>query len=119
MSEIGVIGMFTLHSLRATCATRMYIHGLDEQRIKEITEHTSIAVRSYKRTSLDQQMESSFILQNINVDSQIQLPLDIVVKDSNAVTNDNCKLTIDSSGPQKTCKKLRLECGELKINLEF
>lgn len=50
MKEAGVVGRFTLHSLRATCATRLYNKGVDEQAIKEVTGHNSSAVREYKRT---------------------------------------------------------------------
>ena len=51
IKECGLVGYFTLHSLRATCATRLYNRGMDEQVIMEVTGHTSSAVREYKRTS--------------------------------------------------------------------
>lgn len=47
--QIGTSGKFTPHSLRATTATRLYEHGVDEQLIQEHTGHTRNAVRSYKR----------------------------------------------------------------------
>ena len=48
----GLKGNFTNHSLRASCATRLYQSGKDEQTIKSITRHWSNAgVRSYKRLS--------------------------------------------------------------------
>ena len=31
MNEAGVYGKFTLHSLRSTCATRLYCAGMEEQ----------------------------------------------------------------------------------------
>ena len=43
--KAGFKGFYTNHSLRATCATRLYEAGLDEQLIGEKTGH------SYKRTS--------------------------------------------------------------------
>ena len=47
----GIEGKFTNHSLRATCASRMYSKNVLEQIIKEITGHRSECVRTYKRTS--------------------------------------------------------------------
>ena len=49
--QAGIIGKFTNHSLRATCATRMYHSNVPEQIIKETTGHRSECVRQYKRTS--------------------------------------------------------------------
>lgn len=51
-STAGVKGRKTNHSLRATCATRLYESGIDEQLIMERTGHASVqGVRCYKRTS--------------------------------------------------------------------
>ena len=49
--EAGFEGKFTNHSLRATCASRMYDQDVPEQVIKEVTGHKSDCVRVYKRTS--------------------------------------------------------------------
>lgn len=38
----GIDGHFTNHSLRATAATTLYEHGIDEQLIMERTGHRSI-----------------------------------------------------------------------------
>ncbi len=46
-------GYFTNHSLRSSCATRMYAAGVDEQLIMETTGHRSECVRSYKKTSAE------------------------------------------------------------------
>lgn len=62
-SKAGFKGFFTNHSLRATAATRLYNAGIDEQLVTEKTGHRSNAVRSYKRTSDDQQSAVSSILQ--------------------------------------------------------
>lgn len=62
MAEAGFRGKFTLHSLRATCATRLYESGVDEQAIQEVTGHTSNAVRAYKRTSDGMKKNLSHIL---------------------------------------------------------
>ncbi len=45
MSEAGFAGRYILHLLRATCATRLFSCGVDEQLICEVTGHTSNAVR--------------------------------------------------------------------------
>ncbi len=56
-------GYKTNHSLRATAASRLYHSGLDEQLIMERTGHRSIeGIRSYKRTSNQQQVTVSNVL---------------------------------------------------------
>uniref|UniRef100_A0A1I8GBN5 RNB domain-containing protein n=1 Tax=Macrostomum lignano TaxID=282301 RepID=A0A1I8GBN5_9PLAT len=56
-TEAGINGRVTNHSLRATCATRLYHANVDEQLIMERTGHRSLsALRCYKRTS-DVQIE--------------------------------------------------------------
>ncbi len=44
-------GKYTNHSLRATCATRMFEAGIDEQLIKTFTGHKSDSVCDYKRVN--------------------------------------------------------------------
>ncbi|CAG2228325.1 unnamed protein product [Mytilus edulis] len=61
-ASIGLTGKRTNHSLRASAATRLYNAGIEEQRVAETTGHRSNAVRVYKRTSADQQIEASNIL---------------------------------------------------------
>ncbi|CAC5415514.1 MET [Mytilus coruscus] len=61
-TSIGLTGKRTNHSLRASAATRLYNAGIEEQRVAETTGHRSNAVRVYKRTSADQQIEASNIL---------------------------------------------------------
>lgn len=59
----GIRGFKTNHSLRATTCTRLYQAGVEEQLIMERTGHHSIeGVRSYKRTSAQQQETLSEIL---------------------------------------------------------
>ena len=61
----GMIGYYTNHSLRATTATRLHNHNIEEQQIMERTGHRSTeAVRSYKRTSSHQKELVSSILNN-------------------------------------------------------
>ena len=50
-AQAGSVGNFTNHSLRATCASRMYEKRSTEQLIKEVMGHKSDCVRNYKRTS--------------------------------------------------------------------
>ena len=50
-TEGGLEGKFMNHSLRATCASRMYEQDIPEQMIKEVTGHKSDCVRIYKRTN--------------------------------------------------------------------
>ena len=61
--EAGILGYYTNHSLRATAATRLHQSGIEEQQIMERTGHRSTeAVRSYKRSSKNQQEKVSDIL---------------------------------------------------------
>ena len=60
--EAGIEGHFTNHSLRATCASRMYDKNIPEQMIKEVTGHKSECVRLYKRTSDELRKEASNIV---------------------------------------------------------
>ena len=55
----GLPGHYTNHSLCSTAATKLYQNNVDEQIIMEITDHQSIAVRSYKRTSKRQRKQAS------------------------------------------------------------
>lgn len=61
----GLDGFYTNHSLRATAATRLFEEGVDEQLISEKTGHRSTAVRSYKRTSNQQQEHISDLVQSV------------------------------------------------------
>ena len=47
MKEAGFHGRFTLHSLRATCASRLFHRGVDEQLICSITGHKSNVLVCY------------------------------------------------------------------------
>ncbi|VDI53102.1 Hypothetical predicted protein [Mytilus galloprovincialis] len=58
-------GKRTNHSLRASAATRLYNAGIEEQSVAETTGYRSNAVRVYKRTSADQQIEASNILNGL------------------------------------------------------
>lgn len=61
--KADIKGYKTNHSLRATAATRLYLNGVDEQLVMERTGHRSIeGIRSYKRTSREQQENVSDLL---------------------------------------------------------
>ena len=59
----GIEGYKTNHSLRVTTATRLFQAGVDEQLIMERTGHHSTdGIRTYKRSSVQQQEKISDIL---------------------------------------------------------
>ena len=62
--KAGLPGFYSNHSLRSTCATKLYHCNIDEQIIQEITGHRSLAIRSYKRTSDSQRKFASNCLFN-------------------------------------------------------
>ena len=47
LKNAGLDGYFTNHSLRRTCATRLFRSGQSTKLIKEITGHVSDAVNKY------------------------------------------------------------------------
>ena len=57
--KAGLPGFYSNHSLRSTAASGLYRSNIDEQIIQEITQHRSLAVRSYKRTSDSQHRYAS------------------------------------------------------------
>ena len=115
-SKIGAEGNYTNHSLRRTCATRLYQSGkVDDQQIMGITGHRSLdAVRVYKKVSGDQEEQASKIVQmkkatvekkNILmvetkenqelVANAITIPADIPKPASNMFNFSNCHVTIN------------------------
>ena len=68
MELAGIDGYFTNHSLRATCASRLYQKSVDEQLIAETTGHKSNAVGHYKRTNFEQKEQISDLLNVIPKD---------------------------------------------------
>ena len=62
----------TNHSLRATCATRLYQSNIDEQIIMERTGHRSVSgVRAYKRTSEVQMENCSAIIDGESIRKEL------------------------------------------------
>ncbi len=60
----GLGGKCSNHSLRSTAATHLYQSGVEEQQIANLTGHCSVAVRNYKRTSVEQKKQLSDLLYN-------------------------------------------------------
>ena len=93
----GIQGYKTNHSLRATAATRLYASGVGEQLVMERTGHRSIeGIRSYKRTSNDQQEAVSDIL------STNKKPcMEVALPEKSAVANtvNNATENVDLSVP--------------------
>ena len=64
MKSASFEGYYSNHSLRRTCATRLYDKGLPEQLIQETTGHSSAdGVRCYKHTSSSAKRRASEIVQ--------------------------------------------------------
>ena len=62
----GLAVRYTNHSLRATAATRMFASGIPEKVVAEVTRHRSLkALRTYERTSEDQQLYYIILLLEI------------------------------------------------------
>ena len=62
-AKAGITGNKTNHSLKATGATRMFESNVPEKIIQERTGHRSVeALRTYQRTSLQQQKAVSCLL---------------------------------------------------------
>ena len=59
----GIMGHKTNHSLRATCATRLFEHNVDEQLIMNRTA----GVRSYKRVSDIHHYNMSIVIDNESI----------------------------------------------------
>ena len=65
MHFLYVPGSFSKNNLRATCAMRLFQSVVDEQLIQNTTGHRSLAVRSYKRSWVEQEKEVSSIIQGV------------------------------------------------------
>ena len=66
--EAGLIGNYTSHSAKASCATQLFDARLDEQLIQERTGHRSEkAVRRYKRTTSALTKHVSSVLDSVTL----------------------------------------------------
>lgn len=88
MKNAGFEGHFTNHSLRRSCATRLYNAGISEQVIQETTGHrSSDGVKAYKCTSTSIKRKASEILQG----------------------SDLRKVEVNTEGEKKICLKKNTE----------
>ena len=85
----GLVGNFTYHSGKRTCATQLYQAGVDEQEIMSRTGHRSeTAVRKYKRSN-------SVLMENVSkvLDPpkmmKFEDPLTPVIIQDNLLMNDS------------------------------
>ena len=94
LRNAGLDGFFTNHSLRRTCATRLFQAGQSDQLVKEITGHISDSVNKYKTTSDEQHMSLSEIIQgDVPVVKLSQAPpLEIVDAPKVATLEEKCAL---------------------------
>ena len=107
----GISGYKTNHSLRATTATRLYQAGVDEQLIMERTGHRSLdGVRSYKRTSDEQRVALSDIV-NLTV-------LDTKKQKSNALQSAACSQLSQQMGMAPAQISLQ-ECSNFTFNITY
>lgn len=113
MTEAGIEGYWTNHSLRATAVTRLFQENVDDKLIKGLTGHRSEALQGYKRESDDQLAKVSNIVQGQAVQkldnkkkNNTELPLsantDLQVSGKNSETSTislnisgiNCNITV-------------------------
>jgi hypothetical protein len=122
MTEASISGFYTLHSLRATSATRLYENGFPEQTIMEITGHSSTAVREYKRTSdtMREQVSTTLRTGASEVSPAIYFASESNSETASSVLNS---MPMSSDGDKNfassTPKRLQLSCGTLKLDLQF
>ena len=108
----GISGYKTNHSLRATTATRLYQAGVEEQ--LERTGHRSLdGVRSYKRTSDEQRVALSDIL-NITV-PDTKKPK---VSCPNTLQSAACSQLSQQMGMAPTQISLQ-ECSNITFNVTY
>ena len=87
-------GYFTNHSLRRTCATRLYQAGQSTKMIKEITGHISDAVEKYQTTSDDQRMAASAIIQGDVNEVKLSQAEPMMVVESSKPVGDEVKFAL-------------------------
>ena len=63
MSEAGVEGYYTNHSLRATAVSRLFQNDVDDKLIKGVSGHRSHALQDYKRETKEQLLKVLKIVQ--------------------------------------------------------
>ena len=90
---------YTNHSLRRSCATRLYDGGVPEQLIQETTGHrSSDGVRAYKCTSSALKREASEILQGSLSKKAV---IDVEKKDENGAGENYTAREVKAVSPEK------------------
>lgn len=93
--QCDIKGNKTNHSLRATCATRLFNNGVDEQLIMERTGHRSVnGVRTYKRSDSTHHYNTSVIIDNKSIQSIKKTEQSHTF---NFIFNDGCTVTINNN----------------------
>ena len=107
MSEAGVEGYYTNHSLRATAVSRLFQNDVDDKLIKGITGHRSL--QGYNRETEEQLLKVSKIVQGQkekestvkgNSNSALTSALEIPSSSGTLVVNvcgGNCNITINNN----------------------
>ena len=99
MKQAQFDGRDTNHSLRRSCATRLYDSGSPEQLIQETTGHRSFDfVRAYKCTSSALKRETTEILQGFH---SKKAAIDVGKKDENG-GGENYTARTKGCKPEKT-----------------
>ena len=94
LPDAGLNGFFTNHSLRRTCATRLFQAGQSSKLVKEITGHISDAVNKYQETSDQQRMHLSSIIQGTVEEVKLSQaePMPVVECPKVVCEEEKCKL---------------------------
>jgi hypothetical protein len=111
--EAGFSGQFTMHSMRSSCATRLYGAGVNEQIIREITGHRSNALKTYQRTSNEQLQNASKIIQG--QDNKIIIGNNTVCLNNKTLIPSTSSLDTSESVTviQNPHKKMKIQaCGQ-------
>lgn len=109
-------GYYTNHSLRRTCATRMYDKGIPEQLIQETTGHrSSDGVRAYKRTSSSAKRKASEIVQGCP--KKVQTFCEVVPEMEREQTNSPGEG--NSNQNKETGRKVLINTNDTQIVIEY
>ena len=94
LKQAGLEGYFTNHSLRRTCATRLFQAGQDVKIPKEIMGYISDSVYKYQTTSDAQKMHASSIIQGEVKPIKLSeaSPMEIVESPKSVPLEEKCKL---------------------------
>ena len=111
MKLAGHVGKFTNHSLRATCASRMFANDVPEQIIKEVMGHKSDCVRNYKRTSDEMRQKASNTLSKQHVSNEKVK----IESDSEGENNDQSEGMLSVAQMVENVKKTKAEIRRKKF----